>query len=156
MGLVTTLAVASLVVAAAGTAASIQQGNRAEAGQKKGREIQQAQAAVNQQNSIRDQVRAQRIKTAQIAQASADTGVTASSGQLGSASVLASQTGSNVGNIQGTGITTTALSNTAQDVANAQGKQNLYGQVAGIGMSGFNIFSQTPQFKQSMTNIFGP
>ena len=155
MGLVTTLAVASLAVAAAGTVASIQQGNRAASAAKRGREIQQAQASINQQNQIRDQVRAQRVKTAQIAQASADTGVTASSGQIGSASVLASQTGSNVGNIQGAGITTAGLNLASQDVATAQSRQATAGAIAGIGMSGFNIFSNTPQFKQSVSSIFG-
>lgn len=155
MGLVTTLAVASLAVAAAGTAVSIQQGNRAASSARKGRDIQQAQASVNQQNQIRDQVRAQRVKTAQIAQASADTGVTASSGQIGSASVLSSQAGSNVGNIQGAGITTAGLNAASQKVATAQGNQALAGQVAGLGMAGFNIFSSTPQFKQSVSSIFG-
>lgn len=156
MGLVTTLAVASLAVAAVGTAASIDQGNKAASAQKEARATQQAQNTVNQQNTIRDQVRAQRVKTAQISQASSNTGVTASSGELGSASVIASQTGSNVGNIQGAGITTTALSNDYQNAADAKSRQSLYGSVAGIGMSGFNIFSQTPQFKQSVSNIFGP
>lgn len=155
MGLVTTLAVASLAVAAIGTAASIQQGNEAASAAKKGRQTAQAQSAINQQNSIRDQVRAQRVKTAQVAQASSDTGVTASSGQIGAASVLSSQAGSNVGNISGAGITTSALSKDSQDAATAQGKQALFGQVAGLGAAGFNIFSQTPQFKQSTASIFG-
>lgn len=155
MGLVTTLAVASLAVAAVGTAASIEQGNASAKAQKDARATQAAQSSINQQNNIRDQVRAQRVKTAQIAQASSDTGVTASSGEIGGISALASQTGSNVGAIQQAGLTTSTLSNDYQKAADAQSRSQLYGQVARIGSEGFNIFSSTPQFKQSMTKIFG-
>lgn len=155
MAAATILAIASLVVAAAGTYESIDQGNKAAFAQKKARATASAQSTINQQNQIRDQVRAQRVKTAQIAQSSSNTGVTASSGEIGSASVLASQTGSNVGNIQAAGITTSSLNNSSQEAANAQGRQAMFGQVAGIGMAGFNIFSNTQEFKQSISSIFG-
>jgi hypothetical protein len=155
MGLVTTLAVASLVVGAAGTVASIEQGNKSAKAQKEARATSQAQNSINQQAQIRDQVRAQRVKTAQISQASADTGVTGSSGELGSASVLGAQTGSNVGNISGAGITTESLSRSTQRAADANSRANTYGAIANIGMSSFNIFSNTPQFKQSYNSIFG-
>jgi hypothetical protein len=155
MGVATLLAVASLAVAAVGTAASIEQGNKAAAAAIQTRNIQQAQNTVNQQAQIRDQVRAQRVKTAQIAQASADTGTTGSSGQIGSASVLASQSGSNIGNIEGAAITTTALNKSTQETATAFNKQNMFSQIGQIGTAGFNIFSQTPGFKQTTASIFG-
>ena len=154
MGLVT-LAVASLAVAVVGTGASIVQGEKAQSAQKKARDVQTAQTQVNKQNAIRDQVRQQRVKAAQIQQASSNTGVVGSSGELGSTSSLGSQVGNNIGSLNEQGNTSTAISNNLQNAASASAKAATFGQVAQIGAQGFSIFSNTPEFKQKLNSVFG-
>jgi|ERR1700749_833185 len=149
MGIVTALAIASLVVAAGSAYMQNKNQQQARKDQKKAAGIAAAQNTVANQNSIRDQVRQQRIRTAQIMQASENTGTTGSSGALGGVSALASQSGANIGTINENANTQTGLLS-AQNSANANLSQAAtWGAVGSLASSTFNVFSSTPEFKQS-------
>jgi len=154
MGIVTALAIASLVVAAG--SAYMQNKNQQEArkDQKKAASIAAAQNTVANQNSIRDQVRQQRVRTAQIMQASENTGTTGSSGALGGVSALSSQIGSNIAQIGENANTQTGILTAQNSAAGNLSQAATWGAVGSLASSSFNVFSNTPQFKQSTANLF--
>jgi len=154
MGVVTALAIASLVVAAGSAYMQNQEQQKARKAQKNASEVQAAQNQAATQADIRSQVRQQRVRTAQIMQGSANTGTLGSSGEIGGISALGSQVGSNVATIsqnQSTQSGVLAYQNKASD---AQGNAATFGAIGSLASSSFNVFSNTPQFKQSVNNLF--
>lgn len=98
------LAVAGIVAAIGGTAASIVAGNQSRAAQRhaadlqeQSQEVQNAQNAQQAADEQRNQYRQERIQRARIEQASVNSGTEGSSGELGSLSSLATQYSANVG-----------------------------------------------------------
>lgn len=135
-------AVSSIIAAAAlaATAASAyEQRQQAKAAAKERKEqaaISSAEQQAQQQGQRRQQLREERIRRAQILQASENTGVTASSGQLGSVSALGTNTASNVASLSRQANAATGISSSAQREANA----NLRGQeAAAIGGIASNV-----------------
>lgn len=149
MGVFTALAIASLVVAAGSAYMQNKAASAARRDQQKAAAVAQADTQVQRQNEIRQQVRSQRIRTAQIMQSSANTGTQASSGELGGIASLASQTGSNIGNIQGQMNSQNSIYNFQNAAMSEQGNAATWGAVGQIASSSFSVFSGTPQFKQS-------
>ena len=99
---------AALIIAAVGTAASIQQSSAARQDQKKARDAQnaargeqQAQQNAEAAQARRQQMREARIKRAQVLQASENTGTEGSSGEIGAVGSINTQLGSNIGLSQG-------------------------------------------------------
>lgn len=154
MGIATTLAIASLVVAAGSAYMQNKNAAAARKQQKKAAEIAQAQNQVQQQNDIRNQIRQQRIRTAQILQASADTGTSGSSGQIGGVAALATQVGSNIGTMSGRFNSQNAILSYQNAAAADEGQAATWGAVGQLASSSFNVFSNTPGFKTTMANIF--
>jgi len=154
MGIATTLAIVSLVSAAG--SAYMQNKNVAAARkqQKNAADVAQAQNQVQQQNDIRNQIRQQRIRTAQIMQASADTGTQGSSGELGGVSALASQTGNNVGQIASRANSQNSILGYQNEASADMGRAATWGAVGQIASSSFNIFSNTPGYRNTMANLF--
>lgn len=97
-------AVASLVVAAAGTTASIVSGNQSRAAQRHATDLQEqsqneqrAGNAAQAANERRNQFREERIRRARIEQSAQNTGTADSSGELGSLAALSTNTNSAMG-----------------------------------------------------------
>lgn len=138
MAAVSTIVAAAAVAVAAGSAyaASQAQGKAADA-QKDASRIssneQQAQADAQR----RQQVREERVKRAQITQASTNTGVSNSSGELGSLSVLGTQTGTNISNIARSTATTQAITSAQQTAVDYQTKAGNYSAIGSVAGSVF-------------------
>lgn len=149
MGVFTTLAIASLVVAAGSAYMQNRAASAARRDQQNAASVAQADAQVQRQQQIRQQVREQRVRTAQIMQGSANTGSQASSGELGGIASLASQTGSNIANINEQGNSQNSIYNFQNAAMSEQGNAATWGAVGQIASSSFSVFSSTPQFKQN-------
>lgn len=137
MGVEVIVAAASLAVAAGSAYEQSRQAKSAAGDRKKAGKIQQAenQAAANE--SRRQQIREERVRRASIQQSSQNTGVSASSGELGSISALGSQVGGNVANISRQETSAGAITNLSQSAANA----DFAGQQAGqIGQFAGTVF----------------
>lgn len=147
-----TVAVAGLVVAAVGTAASIQQGAEARKDQKRARREQDAargeqaaQGAAEAAQARRQQVREERIKRAQILQAAANTGTAGSTGMLGAVGGMQTQLGSNMGLSQGNVDRGQRIGVYNQNAANFMGESQthanragMYGSMASFGFGLYN------------------
>lgn len=124
------------------------------------REARSQQEAMNASRSARDtrsQIREERIRRARIIQASVNTGVSGSSGEIGSTGGLATQLGSNLGFMNGQQAGAQRISGLGQNAADflsaSQNKindANQWGQIGGLGLS---IFGATGGFNQ-LGNIF--
>lgn len=147
-----------LVLAVAGTAASIQQQQQARKEQKKARNEQEASNAERAASERRQQIREERIKRAQIEQASANTGTMDSAGALGSVgglgSTLASNLGFNLSQITHAGN----ISAFNQSASDKMGRSQLYGQLGSLAMTGASLFAGTPTGtpQQQQQQLVGP
>lgn len=96
----TTIIAAAAVAVAAGSAyAANEQASDAASSRKKAQKVSQAEQEARASESRRQQIREERVKRATILQSSENTGVTSSSGQLGSISALGSQVGGNISSL---------------------------------------------------------
>lgn len=112
--------------------------------QTKARQEQQAQNSAQAAAERRAQLREERIRRARILQASANTGVIGSSGEMGAGANLSTQLASNVGfnkgalqsanNISAYNQSAADFMNSAQ---NSMNEANQWGQIGGLGMSIF-------------------
>src|SRR3546814_5267016 len=92
----TVLAIATLVVAAVYAYVSYKQNQAAARNQKKANQVAQAEQSAQKQTEIRNQVRQERVKRAQILQASQNSGVAMYFGSIGSQGVLGKKIGNNI------------------------------------------------------------
>lgn len=154
MGIATTLAIISLVIAAGSAYMQNKNAQAARKQQKNASEVASAQNRVNQQNDIRSQVRQQRIRTAQIMQASSNTGTAGSSGAIGGVSALASQTGSNIAATSGQANSQNSILAYQNSAAGYESRAATWGAVGNLASSSFNVFSNTQGFKSTTANLF--
>lgn len=141
MAAVTTIVAAAALAVAAGSAyTQAQEAKSAASDRKKAGKIQQAENQASSNESRRQQIREERVRRASILQSSQNTGVSASSGQLGSISALGSQVGGNVSNISRQETSAGAITNLNQSAANADFRGN---QAAQIGSFAGTVFSLT-------------
>jgi len=154
MGIATTLAIASLVVAAGSAYMQNKSAAAARRQQKNAADVAQAQNQVKQQNDIRNQIRQQRIRTAQIMQASANTGTLASSGELGGVSALTSQTDNNIATLTGNYRSQQAVLGDQNAASSDMGQAATWGAIGGLASSSFNVFSNTPGYRNTVANLF--
>lgn len=152
---VVTLAVASLVVAAGSAYMAHKAQVKAAREQKKANDIQSAQGQVDAAAQRRAQVRQERVRRAQIDQQSRNTGVSMSSGELGSTSALGTQIGNNIASISQSQVTANGVTSRLQAAADATSNAQTWAQVGSVAQSSFNIFSQTNEFKKFSNNVFG-
>lgn len=146
--------IVSLVITAAAAYKQNQQAHQAAAARKKANQVASAEASVRRQQDIRDQIRAERIKRAQILQASRDTGVYGSSGESGAISSLSSQIGSNIGNITRQGNTATSIANYQQSAADAMGRAATFGQISSLSMGvASGIFNNSPSAQKNVSEL---
>lgn len=168
----TIVAVASLAVAAASAVAqhSAQKEAKQAAGkaaeeQRKARSEQAAELSAKAAAERRTQLREERIKRAKIIQASENTGVSESSGELGAVGNLNTQVGSNIGqnigSLERAGNITALNQNAADFMSSSQNSifdANQWGGVGSFGQSvfgaagGFNAFKPETQAPAPVEN----
>lgn len=136
-----TIGYIALGATAASTAVSISEQRQTRKAQRAAGNEQRAQNASQAARERRQQIREERIKRARIMQASENTGVQSSSGELGAVAGLGTNLASNVGANLG------ALQ-TAQQIS-------LFEQQAADHMSRANIASQVGQFASQGASLFG-
>lgn len=145
---VETIAIAALAVSSASTVYSIAEQRKAGKVQQEGLDIATAQRKSVDLANKRQQLREERIRRAQIEQASANQGVGGSSGEAGAVSALGAQVGANVASINQGQMAAEGISGAMSRAAGAgqraqiaQGVASLSGTVFS-GAGGFNsIFS---------------
>lgn len=124
----------------------------AEAQEKQRQEVR-AQNAAQAARERREQIRAERVRRAQVIQASANTGVTASSGESAAVGAAGSQLSQNLGFNAGMISSADRQSNYAQQAEDAMFDYQQWGQIGALGTNifqmsgGFNAFrtvTQTP------------
>lgn len=146
------LAEAAFAAIAIGSAYVQNEQQRKAAGeQKDARKEQQAMNAAQAAQERRQQIREERIRRARILQASENTGVTASSGEIGSVGGMATQLQSNVGFNRGMQRSADAISNFQQNAQDAMDRAAMAQQIGQLGQSIFGAmgsFGNTPTTPQ--------
>lgn len=156
MAAVTTiLAIASLVVAAGSAYVSYKQNQRMARDQKKANKVAQAEQEAQRQNQTRNQVRQERIKRAQILQSSENSGVSMSSGSIGSQGVLGTQIGNNIGQESRQANSAAGIGAYNQSAADHGSRAATFAQIGNIAQSSFNYFSAQPSTQSDFNKWFG-
>lgn len=162
------LAVAGLVVAVAGTTASVVQGNKARADaraaaddQKQAQDVQTAQNAQSAAEAQRQQLRDARVKQARILQGASNSGADNSSGELGAIGAVATNLSNNQGQSLGAQDRAAQISNLNQSAADASFDSRQDSQIgqqfAQFGQLGGSIFGATtkmPTVAKQINSIF--
>lgn len=140
-----TIATISAVATVAGTAYNISQNMKSREAQQKAKLEQEAMNKQNAMEERRRQVREERIKQARILQASSNTGVAESSGEIGSSGAMATMLSSNIGANSSKLNLASNISGYQQEAADArssgatvQQAASLFGQ--GVEFAGSSIF----------------
>lgn len=148
------VAVAGLIVSAAGATAQYVQAEKRADIEKESREVQGAQQDVNQIEARRRQVREQRVRQAQIEQASVNTGVGGSSGEAGAIGALATNVMSNVAINAGQTRTASVLGGLAQQSADTQTTSALWGAAGQLGSQVFSTSMANKGTQEGFYNLF--
>ena len=151
----TVLAIASLVVAAGSAYVSYKQNQKSARFQRKAAATSAAEQRAQQQSMVRQQVRQERVRRAQIIQSSQSSGVTGSSGSLGAQSSLGSMIEGNLANLGRGGNSATAISGFNQQAANASGRANTWSQIGSVAMGSFNMFASATGSQKDFNDLFG-
>ena len=133
----TIIAAAAVAVAAGSAYQANAQAKDAASERKKAGKVSQAEQQAKANEGRRQQIREERVRRASILQSSENTGVTASSGQLGSISALGSQVGGNVSSLNRQAESANAISGYNQSAANLDYKA---GQTQQIGNFAGTVF----------------
>lgn len=141
--------IAALVVAAAGTASSVENSRRAASQQHATAELQKNSQEAADAEMRRQRVREERVKRAQILQLAEGTGTTASSGAIGATDSLTTQVGSSFAFQTGQAQAASDIGAEQQGAANSMFHAQVAGTVGGLGAQ---VFMQGSSFK----SLFGP
>lgn len=157
MALATSTIVAIAAVAVAAGTAYVAADNAADArdAQKKAQKVSQAEQAAQRQQQIRQQVRQDRVKRAQILQASENTGVALSSGSLGAQSVLGTQTQGNIGTINRAANSSNVIGDYMQDAADSNAKAANWQAVSSFAGSVAGVSASQPGTQSDFNRYFG-
>lgn len=156
MAAVTTLlAIGSLVVSAGAAYASYQQGQKAQRAQRNARQVAIAENTARQQQDIRNQVRQERVRRAQILQASQNSGVAESSGAIGGVSALGTQVGVNIGSSSRINNSNTAIGAFQQAASDATQRASMFAQINGLASSSASFFGSQPGAQSDFARWFG-
>lgn len=135
----------SVTIAAAAAAASYQQqrmaAKDAASAQKKAARTAQNARMNKEFETRRQQIRQERVRRAQIEQQSENSGVSMSSGQIGSESAINTQVGANISAIQGESQAANAIGRFNQQTADANYRGQVASQIGSLGMSAASLYS---------------
>lgn len=137
----TGVAVAALVVSVLSSVEEARQTSVAAGERREGIAVTAAEEQAQLATQRRKEIREKRVRAATIEQASANTGVTGSSGELGALSILSTNIAVNRANIARQVGTAGALTSTAQNVVRAQFKSQIAGGIGSISRSIFSASS---------------
>lgn len=143
------MGVTAAVVAVVGTAASIDQQQKAAKKQREAGRVQNAGQKAQETAQRRQQLREQRIRRAQILQAGEGTGTSGSSGVFGATSGVTAQTQSNIAFTKGQTLAAEGASTQLQSAATHTLNANIWGQIGQIGIS------QIPTSVEQPTGVKG-
>lgn len=141
MGVEVAIAVVALAVAGAATYSANRQAKKAAEAQREASNINQASDRNKEADARRQQIREQRIRVAQVEQSAQNTGVSSSSGELGSLSALTTNAGANLASMSGQGLANQGIAQQNQNALNAQVKQGTYQSIASVSSSIFGATS---------------
>lgn len=145
------VAVAGLIISAAGTAVSVVN-QRKQAGIQKEQQAQQsASQDVASMEQRRRQIREQKVRQAQIEQASVNTGTEGSSGSGGAAGALATNAMTNVSFGSGSARTSNNISGLSQRSATIGANTALW---EGIGSTGGSLFNASMSNKETSDKFY--
>jgi len=146
----TYIAAAAVAVAAGSAYAGHQQAAAAAEDQKDAQDIATNEQRAASEQQRRQQIREERVKRASIIQASQNTGVSSSSGELGSLSVLNTSTGISMSNIERSTQSAGLISKEMQSAAGHQ----LQGQnISAVGSVAGSIFGAAAPY--AAKDLFG-
>jgi hypothetical protein len=145
----TAIAVASLGVAAVGTAASIKSGKSQAKYARQAAEFQQKQANLTNARAKRDAVREARMAYGSSQNTAANQGVSSSSSSLGGLASIGSQVRDNVSFLDQYGFYSDQASKALGRSSAAGAQADMWGSVANLG---FSVFGQSEQ----IANVFRP
>lgn len=148
----TTALIASAVVAAGSAYTQHRQGKKAADAQKEASRIGGNQAQIEQQAQRRQAVREERIRRAQILQASETSGVAGGSGEIGSTGALGSITAGNLASSHSADRTTQRLGQLNNRVASAQQRQQTAGAIGGLSGTVFSSLGGAPALVSGFGN----
>jgi hypothetical protein len=133
MSVLTTIALTASLAATAYSAVKQQKaaGKAADA-QKESSRIAGNQTKIQEMVKRRQEIREQRVRTAQMTQSAENSGVAGSSSEIGSIGSLGSITGNNVASSFGAERTSGALNALGQKSADAQAQGSMWGAVGGL------------------------
>ena len=143
-----TVAIAALAVTTASTVYSIEEQRKAGKAQQEGQDIATAQQKSVDLANKRQQLREERIRRAQIEQASANQGVGGSSGEAGAISALGAQVGANVASINQGQVA-------AEGISGAMSKAAGAGQRAQVAQGVASLSGTIFQASGGFGSIFG-
>lgn len=139
MGVEVAIAAVGLAVAVGSAYEQQQQAKSAAKERKKAGQISQAEQAAQQTQNRRQQLREERVRRAQITQASVNTGVSGSSGELGSQSALGSLISGNLAASSRQQASANVIGDAMQSAADSDVSAAKYGAISGIGASIFGL-----------------
>lgn len=118
----TYVAIAAVAVAGASSYEANQQAKKAAEKEEEAQKVSAAEQAAQQTAQTRAQIREERVRRAQILQASENTGVTGSSGALGSTGALQTTVGSNLAAASRQAASAQAITGLQQEAADYRSK----------------------------------
>jgi len=154
MGIELALGVVSLVV---GVVSGVQQANlanQAADAQKAANATSAAQTQVNSQEELRQRVREERIRRAQIIQASTNQGTTGSSGEGGALSSLDTNFGTLVSQSEGQSNTNSIINAYNQRATDLTNQSNILKSLTGTVQTGIDTFGTIFNNSTKNKNIF--
>lgn len=132
------MSIAAAVAFVAGTAIQVDANKASQRASKRQRETTAASQKNQDAAALRQKVREQRIKQAQIAQASEGLGVSGSSMQTGATSSLAQQTAGSFANVSAQQMTVAGINRESDKIASAQTRAGYGKIVSDVGSFAFS------------------
>lgn len=149
----TIVAVAAVAVTAGSMYMSSQEAKAAAKDRKQAAAVSQAESAANRNNNRRQQVREERVRRAQIMQSSQNTGVSQSSGELGSTSALGTLISANVATQSRQQNSSNAISSWNQRASDSDLASQQWSGIGSLASSVFGVAANARLSEQPKTEI---
>lgn len=155
MGWQGAIAIFSMVVSASQAETQRREASEARGLQREANNARTAQNAADAAKERRQQIREERVRRARVIQASINTGVADSSGELGAVGALSTNLNSNIGSNLGKMQTAENISIFNQGAADAQGNIQEIGNQMQLTQSIFNMSLKFPSSASQQKELFG-
>lgn len=156
MGVEVAIAVVALAVAGASAYEQNKQAKEAAKERKQANKVAQAEQSAVKNDNRRQQIREERVRRASIIQASQNTGVSESSGQLGATSALGSLISGNLASSSRQANSSNAIGGHLQKATNYDAKAATWGQIGSFSSSIFGMAAGAAASGNDSPNINPP